>query len=154
MNIQLNPSLKTVLEDRWLLNQFREFCKYEMSVENIDFIIDMRKFKKGGIYLLLYSYIYSKYIKKNARSELNLPNYVVKIIHDNMNNNQIEKVDVFNEAYDHIVTTIQLDTLKRFHIQLQTNFRTNSLVSQIPRTQETQDDKKISNRASIWDIFN
>jgi protoporphyrinogen oxidase len=114
----------------------------------------MRKFKKGGIYLLLYSYIYSKYIKKNARSELNLPNYVVKIIHDNMNNNQIEKVDVFNEAYDHIVTTIQLDTLKRFHIQLQTNFRTNSLVSQIPRTQETQDDKKISNRASIWDIFN
>lgn len=113
----VRPSISLILKTPALLKKFRWFCIKEHSVENLDFIIDVRKFKRGGLGLLLYSKIINKYIKNKSVKEINIPESVRICVLNTKFDHQF--IYTFDEAHECVMSMLQLDTLIRFHRALQ-----------------------------------
>ena len=125
-----NLNLRSVLYDDAMRQQLRGFSKKEYSDENIDFWVDVEKFRACTLTALdsnkasdkqvaikIGKYIHETYIIKDAAREVNIPSKIsdsMQALQYNNQNENVIQISFFDEAQSEIYDLIDRDIYPRF----------------------------------------
>eukprot|EP00475_Leptophrys_vorax_P027885 TRINITY_DN39888_c0_g2_i1.p1 TRINITY_DN39888_c0_g2~~TRINITY_DN39888_c0_g2_i1.p1 ORF type:complete len:437 (+),score=102.15 TRINITY_DN39888_c0_g2_i1:83-1393(+) len=107
-----------ILKDEALLLEFQAFLVKELSVENLHFLLDVKKFKAELTENLeaLFKELMEKYILENSPFEINIPADIRnQLLNLQQTPQQITLTrQVFDAAQDEIITLLDSDPVRRF----------------------------------------
>lgn len=102
-----------IISNRFEIIRFRKFLEKEFCQENLDFYIDVQKYKKLPLNLMKIeaSRLFKKYIEQDSISQVNISYDTVEHIKKNLNT---PSNDIFANAEEEILQLLHHDCYKRF----------------------------------------
>eukprot|EP00924_Labyrinthula_sp_SR-Ha-C_P000586 snap_masked-scaffold_27-processed-gene-3.10-mRNA-1 protein AED:1.00 eAED:1.00 QI:0/0/0/0/1/1/2/0/451 len=108
-------NLNDILENEISRNFFQAFLVESLCVENLIFILHLRKFKSASEFETenLAKKIYNYFIKEGSIAQVNISGKTRNKIKEKFNNQNIS-LEVFKEAEDEIIYLLTYDSLSKF----------------------------------------
>ncbi|MES1920134.1 hypothetical protein MHBO_001848 [Bonamia ostreae] len=122
--IDNNQLFDRMLTDKNLLQKYYKFLVKEFSAENLSFLQTIAVYKRqyeSSKKKHLFDTIFSNFIKKNSRFELNLSDRTKKQIFFAVEKNLADK-NVFNKAETEIKDMLRNDSFRRFYLENKMDF--------------------------------
>jgi hypothetical protein len=124
-NVEEHITLKNILEDPGLVQEFRKFLEDEWCSENLLFLMEykeLEKMTKGSKRYRMIKRMYSTYFNDHSMMQLNISSEVSSHIKKRMadlkeDDEEVSSI-IFQEAYDEIYELLKNDSVPRFNSKL------------------------------------